>query len=316
MLDNQSKKANLDKTNAEATFYAQNGGAPGVPVEAQQQADWMKKNPGKGPSDYKLWTLKNSPSAMIMGPQFQQNDPGLDMAANNYRQTGQLPAGYTRSPGTTTQIIRRAADLDAQAGGSGIAANKAILTSYKDSLNKLQTNFNQVQAFEGTAEKNMDLLAQTAKAIPDLGARFANIPARMISASMIGTENMAKFHTALYTAQTEAAKVLNSANATGVLSDSARHELQSVIDGNAPLPAILGSLGTLKQEFNNRTQSYQQQIGDLQTRIRGGGGAQSGDQQQTQSAVAPPAGATHIVPGSDGKMHYTDGKSDLGVVQP
>jgi hypothetical protein len=28
-----------------------------------------------------------------------------------------------------------------------------------------------------------------------------------------------------------------------------------------------------------------------------------------------PQGATHIVPGSDGKMHYTDGKSDLGVVK-
>jgi polyhydroxyalkanoate synthesis regulator phasin len=31
--------------------------------------------------------------------------------------------------------------------------------------------------------------------------------------------------------------------------------------------------------------------------------------------AGPPAGATHIVPGSDGKMHYTDGKQDLGVVQ-
>jgi len=28
-----------------------------------------------------------------------------------------------------------------------------------------------------------------------------------------------------------------------------------------------------------------------------------------------PAGATHVAPGSDGKMHYTDGKNDLGVVQ-
>jgi murein DD-endopeptidase MepM/ murein hydrolase activator NlpD len=28
-----------------------------------------------------------------------------------------------------------------------------------------------------------------------------------------------------------------------------------------------------------------------------------------------PAGATHVVHGSDGKMHYTDGKTDLGVVQ-
>jgi hypothetical protein len=28
-----------------------------------------------------------------------------------------------------------------------------------------------------------------------------------------------------------------------------------------------------------------------------------------------PPGATHVVPGSDGKMHYTDGTSDLGVVK-
>jgi hypothetical protein len=28
-----------------------------------------------------------------------------------------------------------------------------------------------------------------------------------------------------------------------------------------------------------------------------------------------PAGATHVAPGSDGKMHYTDGTLDLGVVQ-
>jgi hypothetical protein len=28
-----------------------------------------------------------------------------------------------------------------------------------------------------------------------------------------------------------------------------------------------------------------------------------------------PKGATHTVPGSDGKMHYTDGKNDLGVVK-
>lgn len=31
--------------------------------------------------------------------------------------------------------------------------------------------------------------------------------------------------------------------------------------------------------------------------------------------AAPPPGATHTVPGSDGRMHYTDGKNDLGVVQ-
>lgn len=38
-------------------------------------------------------------------------------------------------------------------------------------------------------------------------------------------------------------------------------------------------------------------------------------QTAPQGQSGPPAGATHTVPGSDGKMHYTDGKTDLGVVQ-
>lgn len=272
-LENQGKQLANQKSGAENNFYQQNGGAPGVSTDMMQQADWLKKNPGKGPSDYKLWTLQHTPTAMMMNNLLggAQNADALDMAANNYRQTGQMPAGLARSPQTTTAVIARAAQLDQAAGGSGIAANKAILNSNVDSLKKLQTNFDQVQAFEQTAEKNMDLLQQTAAKIPDLNTRFANIPARMISSQMIGTDKMAAYKTALTTAQTEAAKVLNSSNATGVLSDSSRHELQDVIDGNMPLSAMVASLNTLKQDMGNRTQSYQAQIKDIQNRIKGAG---------------------------------------------
>ncbi len=268
----QTSQAKLGQTQAESQFYQQNGGAPGVTPELMQQADWLKKNAGKGPSDYKLWTLEHAPMAMMTNSNLlagAQNQDALDLAANNYRQTGQMPAGLARSPVTTGAIIARAAALDQQNGGAGIAANKAVLGSYTDALKKLQTGFSTVQAFEQTAEKNMDLLQATAQKIPDLGARFANVPVRMINGTMIGTDNMAAFKTALATAQTEAAKVLNSSNASGVLSDSARHELQDVIDGNMPLSAMVASLNTLKQDMGNRTQAYQTQIQDLQNRIKG-----------------------------------------------
>lgn len=282
ILEDASKKAatgealaNTSAKQAEVKFYQQNGGAPGVPVDAQQQADWLNKpeNKGKGPSDYKLWVMQHSPSAIVMQNQLggPQNQPALDMAANNYRLTGQMPPFVYRSPGSGAAILSRAAEMDKQEGGSGIAANKALLGSYTQSLDGLQKNFSQVQAFENTATKNMDLLQQTAQKIPDLGARFANVPVRMISSQMIGTENMASFKTALATAQTEAAKVLNSSNATGVLSDSSRHELQDIIDGNVPLPALVASLNTLKQDMANRTSAYQDQINDLQRRIKGAG---------------------------------------------
>lgn len=37
--------------------------------------------------------------------------------------------------------------------------------------------------------------------------------------------------------------------------------------------------------------------------------------RKTQPPVPPPAGATMKVPGSDGKLHWSDGKKDLGVIQ-
>lgn len=43
-----------------AAFYQQNptAGAPGVPVETVSMMDFMRKNPGKTPSDYKAWQAK------------------------------------------------------------------------------------------------------------------------------------------------------------------------------------------------------------------------------------------------------------------
>lgn len=286
----KAAQATTAQKQAETAWYAQNGGVPGVSTNAMQQADWLKKNPGKGPSDFLLWKQEHAPWAMMMNQNLlggQNNEQALDFAANYYRQTGQLPSLAYRSVATGQAVIQRAAQLDAQQGGSGIAANKEILAANTASLRKLQTNYDQVQAFEGTAEKNIDLLQETAKNIPDLGARFANVPVRMLNARMLGTENMAKFNTALNTAQTEAAKVLNSSNATGVLSDSARHELQAIIDGNLSYKALVGSLNTLKQDMANRTQAYQLQIKGIQDRIKGAGtGAaqmQGGNQPQQQN---------------------------------
>jgi hypothetical protein len=197
------------------------------------------------------------------------NSQALDFAANNYRQTGQMPPGLSRSPGSTIAIIQRAAQLDQQAGGQGIATNKSVLDANRKSLDNVQKQFDTVNAFENTAGKNIDMALQKAAAIPDLGSRFANTPIRMINEKMLGTREMAEFRAALTTAQTESAKVLNSANASGVLSDTARKELEDVTNGNLSLNAMKGQWGVIKQDMQNRHDSYQQQIGDIQKRLGG-----------------------------------------------
>lgn len=201
------------------------------------------------------------------------NDAAMTQAAERYWQTGQLPPTARGTAGLVQNraIMNKAAELHPE---GSIAANTAEYKANAQSLGKLQTNYDNVQAFENTALRNIDLLDQTATQIPDLGSRFANIPVRAINASMIGTDKMAAFKTALATAQAEAAKVLNSASATGgVVSDSARHELQNVIDGNLPYSAMKASFQTLKQDMSNRSVSYQDQISDIKGRM---GSAPSG----------------------------------------
>ncbi len=276
----QAGEANAatEQKRTESAWYQQHGGAPGVPLEAQQQADWLSKNPGKTASDYVVWKAKQSPMAMVMGNQLGTG-PVLDQQAENYFKTGTLPAGFSRSPGTLASIIKRAAELHPDAD---LAANKATFQADTSALKQVQKQFDVMNAFEGTALKNLDLYAQTAAKIPDLGAKFANIPLRLITGSMIGTDNMAALNAARQTASSEVAKVLGSATGSGVLSDSQKKEAQDVVDGNLPYSATMAVVNTLKKDMANRHQSYQDDIDAIKGRL--GAKPQTGAQPKTTPA--------------------------------
>jgi hypothetical protein len=74
-----ASNATTDQKRAESQWYQAHGGAPGVPVEAQQQADWLSKNPGKTPSDYVVWKAQHSPTMLAQGGNFTPGDPMVDM---------------------------------------------------------------------------------------------------------------------------------------------------------------------------------------------------------------------------------------------
>lgn len=241
-----------------------------APVDQQEMQDYLNKHPGKGASDYAVWKAQLAPQAQITIANAAgggMSDAALDQAAERYHLTGNLPPGGRGVAGIAQgrKIMNRSADLYP----GSITADSAEYKANSESLKKLQNTFDSVSAFENTALKNLDQVAEAGKAIPDLGARFANIPVRNITGNMLGTKEMARFRTALLTAQTESARVLNSANASGVLSDSARHEAQEVLNGDLPFPAMMASIDQLKTDFGNRHQSYADQIEDIKKRLPG-----------------------------------------------
>lgn len=261
------------------------GGALASPEKAELAA-WLAKpeNVGKDAADFLKYKASLAPQAQINVQGGMLKDNAKDMAAENYFQTGQMPQGI-RSPAMSSSIINRAAELHPN-GTQDLAGNRAAFKANQDSLTGLQKNFDMVTAFENTAGKNLDTYLGAVKKLDDSGSPLLNRPIREVESAAAGNPDIAAANTARTTALTEIAKVLNSSNASGVLSDSARAEVSGLIGPNSTLKQVESAANILKQDMANRHQSYQQQIQDIKGRL---GGSQGGGGQSAQPAA--PAGA-------------------------
>lgn len=189
---------------------------------------------------------------------------GLDAAALNYAKTGQLPPLGMGDKTTRKRIINRAAEM---MPGLDIASAKADYDANRQSLTALQKQRDAVGAFEETALKNVDLFLTAAAKIPDTGSPLLNTPIRAVNDRLFGSPEMATFNTQRRTVIPEFAKILNTANLSGQLSDSARHEIEEIVAGNATLKQMIATAKALKLDVTNRKTSYDDQIAGIKARI-------------------------------------------------
>lgn len=201
---------------------------------------------------------------------------GLDIAAENFAKTGQLPPMGMGKQGAAvrSKIINRAAelhpDLDLASAKAGFVANEG-------SLKKLQTQRDAISAFENTAGKNIDIFLNTAGKVVDTGSPMANSVARAISGKMLGSPNQAAYDAARQVAINEVAKITSNPGLSGTLSDSARKEVENFNPSNATLKQTVAVMRILKQDMANRAAAYDQQIAEIKGRIGGKSEAPSGN---------------------------------------
>lgn len=306
-----------------------------VPLANQEASQWLQANPGKSLSDYQTWAagvhanatqqaelalLRNlggasgaAPgtsgtqgasaltSAQQEGMKVGMSPAALDQAANLYRQGQNVQVRGRGAIGTAQMeaIQNRAAELSPTAD---IAANKANYAANAESLKNLQKNYDQVTAFENTAGANLNQFLTVAKAAVDSGSPWINTPLRLVNQQMVGSTNMAAFNAARQTALTEIAKVMNSSNASGVLSDSARQEVEKLIGPDATLAQIYSAANILKKDMDNRQRAYQQQIDQIHGRLGGSAPAAATQGIPAQAGnrvrVTSPEGKTGTIPRS------------------
>lgn len=151
--------------------------------------------------------------------------------------------------------------------GLDVASAKADFTANQDSLKALQKQRDALGAFESTALKNLKQFTDLAAKIPDTGSPWLNQPLRAINQNALGGDVLAAFNAARQTVVPEFAKILANPGLSGQLSDSARHEVESVMSGNATLKQILAVSKVLTQDVENRRTSYDDQIAAIKGRI-------------------------------------------------
>src|SRR5260221_1044061 len=282
-----AEKQQQTKTAAATQAHTEMETKQGGPPAQRELNDWLAKNPGKGPSDYEEHMKKIVPafnfslqntgttgSAADVAKRFGMSPVAFDQAAEKYWTSGQLPPVGRGGPALSTNkaVMNRAAELHPE---GSLAANSAEYKANAASLTKLQSNLDQVSAFENTAIKNLDMFTGLAKKAIDTGVPLLNAPLRS-AAGLLGSKDQSAFEAARQVAVNEIAKVTSSPGLSGQLSDTARREVASFIPSSANVGQIMHLAETLKQDMANRHVSYQQQINDIKGRL-GSKKEESGD---------------------------------------
>lgn len=163
------------------------------------------------------------------------------------------------------------------------------------SIGKLVPQLNAIEAYEQTAKFNGQRLLDLVDKIDNTGIPVLEGYARRAKKAT-GDPDQAEFASVLTQYQTEAARIINNPNLTGVLSDSARHELQEVVNGNMSAPQLKRVVNRLNTEFDFRKNAIKDQIGIAGQSMTNIGNTQSPRPLDTQKTPVP-VGKTKVING-------------------
>ncbi len=238
--------------------------------------------------------------AAARGAAANPGEEGVDMMAEKVL-AGQSP-GMGRNPVLMAQVYKRAGQM---AKERGLTSQQAVMEgnaahAEQSALNAVTKQYETLKPFAEMAEKNADILEQRMKDVSDFGVPFLNTPIRSLEQKFLGDAKVTAFHAAMLPVQADFARILNSPTGSGVLSDSARHEMESAISPGATVGQIKEALDVFRTDARNRKAAYEDQLRSLKERtiVRGA---------SAEASIGAPA--THRIK-VGGKLYDYKGSGD------
>lgn len=254
---------------------------------AERQQKPASQVPVRGSAEWYEMLRKEAESRKL-GSQTEQarlNPDQVEAWAEYALSTGKLPPlGLSANNPDRTAILARAAGL-AKERGVSIAGNAAVYGGLKTSFSNIRKTYDSVEAFAKTALANSEILESTLTRLVDSGSPIINKPIREWGRDVQGDIGVTAYNAARRIVAPEFARLLTSANATGVLSDEARSEVMSLLPDNATAGMVLEALAILRAEVGNRRSSFESQLREIEGALTGVGQ----NAPKTPQAITPGA---------------------------
>jgi hypothetical protein len=222
----------------------------------------------------------------------------LENAARMYLSgTGKVPAfGMKASPdrGRFWAIV---AKLSPEYGGpAGLVARQNAIAGLKQELGTVMKTRGLVEAFSETARKNLKDAETLSNTVDRSNSPMLNQWLLNGRKKWSGDPDVAEFDVAARTAINETARVLNSANASGVISDSARHEIEDMLNTALTPEQFTRAVNRLLKEMDNRRTSYDDQVKAIHEATVQMASPTPVAKPQPDAAKAPVAGGQPAIP--------------------
>lgn len=264
----------------------------GTSVEAQQQADWLAKNPGKGPADFMAYKAKlvpqlnfNLQNSGATGTPGQPSAMAKAIAANEMKWSDAVSA---RTPmNVKTALLAEVKSINPAYKSSDFdvekkVQEKATSGSWSDQLTAINT-----------AREHMATFKQTADALGNGNVLYANKVGNWMG-TQFGQDKATNFNVARSAFAGEVGKAFAGAN-VGV---GDRQELIDKINESSSWAQLKGYADTADKLLAGKQKSIKESV-DQGMKGKPNFGEQGAAQSSTTITVTAPNGKTYNFPDQD-----------------
>lgn len=194
---------------------------------------------------------------------------GMKAAEDLVRAGRPLPGGWGAKNQSRGNAILNQMGKEMEGGAEPASKQIQDYRATSTALTAVTKDLAAIRPYKTMLDTNADIAIKLADKAIATNSQFANKPLNWLRQNVGDNPDVAEYLAQIRIVSTEAARVLNNPRLVGQLTDSARHEMEDIVNGNMPFNATKRVLERMKQDGANRVKAMERE----QDSLREGGGA-------------------------------------------